>query len=365
MTVEAQSAADEPPEFVVPQNAPANAATNEEENGGTRQAGTDDEPKDVRSLLANAMKRDASGKFAGLAEPGDADAAPVEPVPVVAAPAPPVQHNSSLSVDEQAALSALPEANRQAVQSLLEARGTAYAQHAHALSEQVRGYGGIEQIVGPRRQAWAMQGVAPEQALNQLLALSDFAGRDPGQFVQWFSNQHGLDLYQLAEGYVPPAPQDPQILAMQSELAQLKGFIGTQQTQQHQQRHSAIMNEIGHYAQEAGQDGKPLRPHFDAVIEDMLHLMPGIMQQNGGMSRRDALQVAYDRAVWSNPQTRALMQNEAAAQARASASAAAAGARKASRSITGTAPVGEVPTVAAAASKTVRGALEAALAQHS
>lgn len=342
------------PEIVVDET-----LTNEEDNGGTRQAGTGDEPKDVRSLLAGAMKRDPSGKFAGkddeLGGEPVADATIIEPVAAVVPP----PANPNLSAQEQATLSSLPEESRATVQSLLEARGTAYAQHAQQLSEQVRGYSGIEQVVGPRREAWAMQGVAPEQALNQLLALSDFAGRDPGQFIQWFSNQHGLDLYQLAEGYTPP---DPQFVALQREIAELKGAMGQQSTKQQQQAHTNIMHEIGQFAQEVGADSKPARPHFDAVVEDMLHLMPGVMAQNGGMSRRDALQVCYDRAVWANPTTRALMQNAAAAEMRVAAAATAANARKASRSITTSAPAGEVQSVAATAAKTVRGALEAAFA---
>jgi hypothetical protein len=45
-----------------------------------------------------------------------------------------------------------------------------------------RGYEGLEQVIGARRQAWAMQGMSEGQAVNQLLALSDFAGQNPAEF---------------------------------------------------------------------------------------------------------------------------------------------------------------------------------------
>jgi hypothetical protein len=56
-------------------------------------------------------------------------------------------------------------------------------------------YGIIEQsLIGPRRDAWASNGMTPAVALNQLFALSDFATQNPKDFVLWFADQQKIDL---------------------------------------------------------------------------------------------------------------------------------------------------------------------------
>jgi hypothetical protein len=115
----------------------------------------------------------------------------------------------------QGILSALPEEHRTAVQSVLEARETAVSRYVQEVQARVNGYAGIEQVIGPRREAWAMAGIAPEAAVNQLFALSDFASRDPQQFIEWFAANNNIDLSAIGESYIPP---DPQFTALTNKI---------------------------------------------------------------------------------------------------------------------------------------------------
>jgi hypothetical protein len=77
------------------------------------------------------------------------------------------------------------------------ARNMAFAEDAAA---RLAGYGEVERVIAPRRQAWAMNGVSEGQAINQLFAISDFASTAPVDFIRWFAGTQQIDLLALAEG---------------------------------------------------------------------------------------------------------------------------------------------------------------------
>lgn len=167
-------------------------------------------------------------------------------------------------------------------------------------------YSHIEQVIAPRRQAWALNGMTEGQVINQLFALSDFAERTPEEFVRYFAEQRGLDLEDLAFG---PVPQDPTIAAQNQRIQQLEAQIGGFTAQQQQSAHAAIVNEIVQFADEKGADGKTLlRPYFAELGNDVLPFIQVAMQQNPNRPRQVILNEAYERASWANPSVRAKMQ---------------------------------------------------------
>jgi hypothetical protein len=166
----------------------------------------------------------------------------------------------------------------------------------------------VEQLIGPRRQAWALNGMTESSALGQLLALSDFAGRDPKGFIKYMAENSGVDLAQLV--YEQPIV-DPGMTAMQAEIASLKQQLTGFNTQQQQAAHTATVNEVIAFASEKGGDGHPLRPYFDELGHNVLPFIEAVRSQNPSWSKAQILQTAYENACWGTPSVRAKLQSAA------------------------------------------------------
>jgi hypothetical protein len=189
------------------------------------------------------------------------------------------------------------------------------SQKSQEIAELQRNYAPLDNIIGPRKQAWALSGFTPDAALNHLFALSDFASRDQAGFIQWFSQQHGIDLAELATGAHAP---DPKTQALQQRINQLEQGLQAQQAQVETSARSDAQAVITAFAAD-----KTNAPYFAEVEGDIAAIMPSVRAQNPGASPKELLQKAYDKAVWANETTRnkAISAREAA-QRKADAAAA-------------------------------------------
>src|SRR6187399_214198 len=174
------------------------------------------------------------------------------------APVQPPAWAGGLTELEKTQYAALPAEIRQFVERTMES--------VDQRSAQLQEYAQLEQmIIGPRREAWAANGANPASALNQLLALSDFAGKDPGQFVMWFADQHKLDLDAMldardaataANGGAP----DPHIAGLQQQIQQLQNTIGGFTNQTLQQQQAQNMRLVAEFTDEKDASGQLVRP---------------------------------------------------------------------------------------------------------
>lgn len=125
-----------------------------------------------------------------------------------------------------------------------------------------------------------------EQGLQNLFAISDMATQNPVGFIQWFSQQRGINLAQmLGQSQAPrqaPAPQAPDPLMQR--LGQLESFVGNFVNQQQTQLTQSCQSEIEEFASD------PAHPYFNDVRDYMGDLMK--------QGRAKDLQQAYDMAVW-------------------------------------------------------------------
>lgn len=182
----------------------------------------------------------------------------------------------------------------------------AIAQERQQINQMRQSYSDLERIIGPRQQQWALNGMNPAQAVSQLIALSDFATNDPTGFVKYFSNLRGVDLQSLvqqqSEEYV-----DPQVAALRQPLAEVQARLNqlamqheqSQQQQsaaQYQQTWNATHAAIDNFARQTDQNGNPLYPFFDEVMDDMTALISS--------GRAQSMAQAYQDAVWLNPSVR-------------------------------------------------------------
>jgi len=311
-------------------------------------------PVSLRDQISTALKGDATppvaqidggavrnpdGTFAAkpAADPNAAD--PSAPAAPSAVPYP-----QGLTGLDAATFATLPAETQQSVARTMETLNQQAAQYS--------AYAAIEQVIAPRRQAWALNGMNDGQVINQLFALSDFADKTPEEFIRYFAEQRGINLEDVAFG---PEPQDPAITAQSQRIQQLETQISSFTAQQQQTAHAAVVNEIVSFADEKAADGRTLlRPYFAELGDEVLPFIQAAMQQNPTRPRTEILTDAYERASWANPSVRSKMQAAADAARDAerikTATAAAGRARIAGVSVAAGTP-GDGATAPASASK--------------
>lgn len=276
-----------------------------------------DKPPSLRDQISSALKgtgtetppgarqdggqaRNADGTFAAKAAPVAGEGVPAGgTAPATGGEVVPLSTPRGLDVETFQSLPAETQAMLTRTMGDLE---NARARYAH-LDQ-------VEQLIGPRRQAWALNGMSEATALGQLLALSDYAGRDPAGFIKYMAENTGVDLAQLVMGQ---APVDPGMSALQAEIASLKSQLTGYTTQQQQAAHTATVNEVIAFASEKGQDGHLLRPYFDELGSAVLPFIETVRNQNPSWSKAQILQTAYENACWGTPSVRAKLQNTAGA----------------------------------------------------
>ena len=222
----------------------------------------------------------------------------------------------------------------------------------------------VEQLIGPRRDAWALNGMTEHQAIHQLLALSDFAGRDPAGFIKYMADNNGVDLAELVLGQ---EPVDPQYAALQRQIADLEGREQQRTQEQLQAAHNQTVNGVVAFASEKGEDGNFLRPYFDELGSDVLPFISAVKAQNPNLTHNQVLQEAYDRACWGSPTVRAKMQ--AAANAAGEAERLRMGVEKVDRARTASVSVrsgvpSAPPTPPNDVSRNLRDTIKASIAAH-
>ena len=191
-----------------------------------------------------------------------------------------------------------------------------------------RHYAPLEQVIGPRREAWARQFGSPERGLQTLVEISEQAGRDPEGFVRWFAQNSGLDLSRLAQGVANGAPADtasggakpadqgdPRVALLAQQVGQLQEYLAGEQQARQVENLSSLASVVDAFRAD------PKHEHFDAVAPDVLALIPVVRQAMPQASAPELLKAAYERTIWGDPgirerllakQTAALGQQSAA-----------------------------------------------------
>lgn len=191
----------------------------------------------------------------------------------------------------------------------------------HKGIEQYKSAAQFAQVVGqaiqPHLQTMQQLGVAPEQAISELLnADAKLRYSPPEQKVQYLAQlaqAYGIDIGQL-QNY-QPAPVDSTVSALQQQVQQLQQYLTQQQMMGRQQEDESLHSEIARFAAD------PSHSHFDAVREHMVALL------NAGLA--NSLEDAYEQAVNANRNTRTLVAQQQAQREREEAAKAAKAAREA------------------------------------
>jgi hypothetical protein len=161
----------------------------------------------------------------------------------------------------------------------------------------------IQEAFGPYRDILKMRGVDEPTAIRTWTAAQQLLDTDPVNGLKTLIQQFTPDVQDALRaefGTREPAADDdyvdPEVKELRRELSSLKQQ-NTQTTTQYQQfRQQEALEQVRKFREETDADGKPLYPHFDAVVDDMRALLAAGTVPD--------LKTAYDKAVWALPEYR-------------------------------------------------------------
>lgn len=190
----------------------------------------------------------------------------------------------------------------------------------------------IKEVVTPYMPMITADGSTPQIAIKSLLntayLLRTANPQVKGRMILDMARQFGADLSQESQ----QQPKiDPQLQAIQSELAQLKNERQSEVSLREQQDNATIQSAISVFSSD------PNHPHYEQVKAHMASLLKGGMTTGANYSEH--LKDAYEQAVWAQRDIRSTLidQQKADVEAKlmADKKAKAEAARKAAVSVTG------------------------------
>lgn len=246
-------------------------------------------PAEPQEPAKDGRERAPDGKFVAKT-PEVEQSVPDQPSEAVADPAEKlaIRAPASWSPAAKAEFAALPAHVQQAV-----AKREQEIDHGlRRKSEEVKRYEPLEQVLSPRRQLWAAQGIDDATAVKTLLAAQDLLESDFDRAIEFLHKSYGKT-YQAQPAGQPftaqPAgnSQNPEFTALQQELAAIKQQI----TSQHD---ADVTRQIEAFRQD------PANLYYENVRDEM-----AVLLQTG--KARD-LPEAYEMACWMRSDIRPFLQ---------------------------------------------------------
>jgi hypothetical protein len=176
----------------------------------------------------------------------------------------------------------------------------------------------MRQVIEPYRMLIESEGGTPERAVADLMRTAAIfrtgSVQQKYQAVAEIAQQFGIDLRYLSQaateqqGQVPQGQQpqqfrDPrvdQLLAQQNADRQANTAREQQQTE----------STVTRWMNEQDAQGNPKRPYLGDVINEMSALVPQLRQNDPTLTHGQALDAAYERAIWAHPEIRGLLQQQ-------------------------------------------------------
>lgn len=283
--------------------------------------------QDLRKAFRERQRsRDDRGKFAPKdgkpAEAKDANAETVEETVTEVSPEPAkpaVQMPPSWSKDKAERWAKLdPD-----TQADLAAREHQVHQAISNYGRQLKQAEPIMRVVQENADVFRANNIDPAQGIAALVQAQKVLDRNPMQGIANIAQMYGIDLRAMVgQMYGQPAEHadegfNPHIAQLQQELSQTRRELEQWKSQQAAEREAAtaaqhesqvesLVREINEFAND--------KPDFDEVQGEVMSYVQYLMQSSPGLSTRDMLSQAYERATWANPKTREARQKAAAAQ---------------------------------------------------
>ena len=177
-----------------------------------------------------------------------------------------------------------------------------YTRKTQAIAKYKKRNEALDEIYGPFRDDFQRAGMDDVAATRQLLAAHKYLREDPKQAIKWLAKSYGVDLTAVNDDTATDEYADPQMKAMQQQIAQLQGTINNQQQQAQNMQKQEVQAMIDNFQTAKDADGNLKHPHFDVVQNQMSGLI------SSGVAKD--IESAYEMAVYANPETRAKVLEE-------------------------------------------------------
>lgn len=178
-----------------------------------------------------------------------------------------------------------------------------YTRKTQAIAKYKKRNEALDEIYGPFKEEWKRAGMDEVAATRQLLAAHDYLRTQPQQALKWLAKSYGVDFTAVNDDTaIEDEYADPQMKAMQQQIAQLQGTITNQQQQAQNMQKQEVQAMIDNFQTAKDADGNLKHPHFDVVQNQMSGLI------SSGVAKDIAS--AYEMAVYANPETRAKVLEE-------------------------------------------------------
>ena len=177
-----------------------------------------------------------------------------------------------------------------------------YTKKTQAIAKYKKRNEALDEIYGPFRDDFQRAGMDDVAATRQLLAAHKYLREDPQQAIKWLAKSYGVDLTAVNDDTAADEYADPQMKAMQQQIAQLQGTINNQQQQAQNMQKQEVQAMIDNFQTAKDADGNLKHPHFDVVQNQMSGLI------SSGVAKD--IESAYEMAVYANPETRAKVLDE-------------------------------------------------------
>lgn len=213
--------------------------------------------------------------------------------------------------DVKTRFKALPVEMQQFMLERHKETDTAFHSKSQELAKRAARYSELDEVMQENADVLATVGRTVPQLVQESINLHQFAARNPMGFLQWFCERNGIAPQQLAQQQQQRVQQvNPETAALQERLEELSTWKTELEQRAEQQEAERQNADLSAWAYEKGPDGKPVRPHVDALIKRMVPIIQYIRSEQPQKPHREILQEAYDQAAYADPTIRTQILND-------------------------------------------------------
>jgi len=226
----------------------------------------------------------------------------------------PTDAPNSWSAEDKAIFAKAPPEIQSAILKREAERDNLLTTKTQEIANERRTYEGIKSVVAPIEAAARKNNLTADVAIQQMFDRHLDIAQNGIEGLKRVAAIYGLT---LTGGAPETEYTDPETAALRSELQSVKSTVTNWQQQQAQQREAAVNSEIDSVRLEKAKDGSLVRPHFDALFDDMIPLAQAIRTKNPSWTPSKVATEAYERASRANPEVWGKLEAERIAKEKA------------------------------------------------
>lgn len=222
----------------------------------------------------------------------------------------PIDAPYSWSADEKERFKQLPRELKQYL-SKREQERESFISRKSQESEQVRRkFEPVDRILNEYGEVFRKANVDPVQGIEQLVRAQQFLDTDPRAAIRLMAQSYGVDLNEIASEVGQPIPTErtPHFHFLTQKLGTLEQQLSSIQQERVAQQQRQAVAEVAAFEQERDKSGALLRPYLNEVRSTMAEELRLRQAKFPDEPARDALQNAYEAAVWKTAEVREKLQ---------------------------------------------------------